>query len=123
MPKAVSDLRQSGENRDRGHAHARGGGQNVNKVSNAVHLRFDVPASSPPNAIKERLLSQRGRHITLRRRDHPLGRSAFTASTRIAMTRWRDCKISWTARPLRDRLGQPGEIANATLFLASDVFP
>ncbi len=40
------------------------GGQNVNKVSNAVHLRFDIPASSLPNAIKERLLSRHGRRIT-----------------------------------------------------------
>jgi len=32
------------------------GGQNVNKVSNAVHLRFDVAASSLPEAIRERLL-------------------------------------------------------------------
>lgn len=32
------------------------GGQNVNKVSNAVHLRFDIPASSLPEDIKERLL-------------------------------------------------------------------
>ncbi len=32
------------------------GGQNVNKVSNAVHLRFDVGASSLPEAIRERLL-------------------------------------------------------------------
>ncbi|HVL34170.1 MAG TPA: alternative ribosome rescue aminoacyl-tRNA hydrolase ArfB [Burkholderiales bacterium] len=32
------------------------GGQNVNKVSNAVHLRFDVRASSLPEAVKERLL-------------------------------------------------------------------
>ncbi|MFT3954358.1 MAG: alternative ribosome rescue aminoacyl-tRNA hydrolase ArfB [Piscinibacter sp.] len=32
------------------------GGQNVNKVSNAVHLRFDVRASSLPEALKERLL-------------------------------------------------------------------
>jgi ribosome-associated protein len=32
------------------------GGQNVNKVSNAVHLRFAVHASSLPEAIKERLL-------------------------------------------------------------------
>lgn len=32
------------------------GGQNVNKVSNAVHLRFDVNASSLPEAIRERLL-------------------------------------------------------------------
>jgi len=32
------------------------GGQNVNKVSNAVHLRFDIAASSLPEAIRERLL-------------------------------------------------------------------
>jgi len=32
------------------------GGQNVNKVSNAVHLRFDIAASSLPQAIRERLL-------------------------------------------------------------------
>jgi len=33
------------------------GGQNVNKVSSAVHLRFDIMASSLPDAIKERLLA------------------------------------------------------------------
>src|SRR5438876_11294617 len=32
------------------------GGQNVNKVSNAVHLRFDIRASSLPADLKERLL-------------------------------------------------------------------
>src|SRR5256885_10377602 len=32
------------------------GGQNVNKVANAVHLRFDVRASSLPEDVKERLL-------------------------------------------------------------------
>lgn len=32
------------------------GGQNVNKVSNAVHLRFNIAASSLPEAIRERLL-------------------------------------------------------------------
>lgn len=32
------------------------GGQNVNKVSNAVHLRFDIQASSLPEAVRERLL-------------------------------------------------------------------
>lgn len=32
------------------------GGQNVNKVSSAIHLRFDIPASSLPDAVKERLL-------------------------------------------------------------------
>jgi ribosome-associated protein len=32
------------------------GGQNVNKVSNAVHLRFDIAASSLPEELRERLL-------------------------------------------------------------------
>ena len=32
------------------------GGQNVNKVANAVHLRFDIAASSLPEDIRERLL-------------------------------------------------------------------
>ncbi|MEJ2919557.1 alternative ribosome rescue aminoacyl-tRNA hydrolase ArfB [Bordetella avium] len=33
------------------------GGQNVNKVSSAVHLRFDVPASSLPDAVKQAVLA------------------------------------------------------------------
>ena len=33
------------------------GGQNVNKVSSALHLRFDIRRSSLPAAIKERLLA------------------------------------------------------------------
>jgi ribosome-associated protein len=33
------------------------GGQNVNKVSSAIHLRFDIAASSLPDGVKERLLS------------------------------------------------------------------
>jgi ribosome-associated protein len=40
------------------------GGQNVNKVSNAVHVRFDIAASSLPDAIKERLLALRDQRIT-----------------------------------------------------------
>jgi ribosome-associated protein len=40
------------------------GGQNVNKVSNAVHLRFDVRASSLPEAVKERLLRRTDHRIT-----------------------------------------------------------
>jgi ribosome-associated protein len=40
------------------------GGQNVNKVSCAVHLRFDVGASSLPEAIKERLLALSDQRIT-----------------------------------------------------------
>jgi ribosome-associated protein len=40
------------------------GGQNVNKVSNAVHLRFPIHASSLPEAIKERLLALSDQRIT-----------------------------------------------------------
>jgi ribosome-associated protein len=40
------------------------GGQNVNKVSSAVHLRFDVVASSLPEAIKARLLGSADRRIS-----------------------------------------------------------
>ena len=40
------------------------GGQNVNKVSSAIHLRFDVMASSLPIDLKERLLSLRDQRIT-----------------------------------------------------------
>ena len=40
------------------------GGQNVNKVSNAVHLRFDVQASSLPPEVKERLLRRGDQRIT-----------------------------------------------------------
>jgi len=40
------------------------GGQNVNKVSNAVHLRFDVQASSLPPDLKSRLLALRDARIS-----------------------------------------------------------
>jgi ribosome-associated protein len=40
------------------------GGQNVNKVSSAVHLRFDISASSLPPFHKERLLALRDSRIT-----------------------------------------------------------
>lgn len=40
------------------------GGQNVNKVSSAVHLRFDIRASSLPEPVKERLLALADQRIT-----------------------------------------------------------
>src|SRR6185436_12580367 len=40
------------------------GGQNVNKVSNAIHLRFDVRASSLPEAVKMRLLRLADQRLT-----------------------------------------------------------
>jgi ribosome-associated protein len=40
------------------------GGQNVNKVSSAIHLRFDINASSLPEAVKTRLLATSDQRIT-----------------------------------------------------------
>ena len=39
------------------------GGQNVNKVSTAIHLRFDIAASSLPGVYKQRLLARRDRRV------------------------------------------------------------
>ena len=41
------------------------GGQNVNKVSSAIHLRFDIAASSLPDEIKARLLALSDSRLTL----------------------------------------------------------
>ena len=40
------------------------GGQNVNKVANAVHLRFDIAASSLPEDLRERLLKSGDHRIS-----------------------------------------------------------
>lgn len=40
------------------------GGQNVNKVSSAVHMRFNIRASSLPDPVKERLLAMSDQRIT-----------------------------------------------------------
>lgn len=40
------------------------GGQNVNKVSSALHLRFDITASSLPEPVKRRLLGMRDQRIS-----------------------------------------------------------
>ena len=40
------------------------GGQNVNKVSSAIHLRFDVAATSLPDAVKQRLLASSDRRLS-----------------------------------------------------------
>lgn len=40
------------------------GGQNVNKVATAIHLRFDIPASSLPDRYKKRLLILNDQRIT-----------------------------------------------------------
>lgn len=40
------------------------GGQNVNKVSSAIHLRFDIPGSSLPDWVKEKLMALNDSRIT-----------------------------------------------------------
>jgi len=40
------------------------GGQNVNKVSSAIHLRFDITASSLSDVLKSRLLNSKDKRIT-----------------------------------------------------------
>jgi ribosome-associated protein len=40
------------------------GGQNVNKVSNAIHLRFAIASSSLPDEIKERLMQLRDQRVS-----------------------------------------------------------
>ncbi|MCI0749468.1 MAG: aminoacyl-tRNA hydrolase [Nevskiales bacterium] len=40
------------------------GGQNVNKVSSAIHLRFNIRASSLPESVKQRLLQMHDRRLT-----------------------------------------------------------
>ena len=66
------------------------GGQNVNKVSNAVHLRYDIAASSLPDAVKARLLAWRDQRITgdgvvvIKAQDHrSLERNRQDAMTRL----------------------------------------
>lgn len=57
------------------------GGQNVNKVSTAIHLRFDIRASSLPVAVKERLVQLRDQRIT---RDGVVVIKAQSARTQAA---------------------------------------
>ena len=64
MPDPIVPLRE--EEMDFSAIRAQGaGGQNVNKVSSAIHLRYDIPQSSLPDVIKERLLALSDQRITL----------------------------------------------------------
>ena len=63
-PHRVADLLREGEVVIEAIRAQGKGGQNVNKVSNAVHLRFDIRASSLPEAIKTRLLALSDRRVT-----------------------------------------------------------
>ena len=67
------------------------GGQNINKVSNAVHLRYDIHASSLPDALKARLLALGDQRISsdgvvvIKAQDHrSLERNKADALARLA---------------------------------------
>jgi len=65
MPAAAAVLEPQDDEIEISAIRAQGaGGQNVNKVSNAVHLRYDVPASRLPEAVKQRLLALGDQRIT-----------------------------------------------------------
>jgi ribosome-associated protein len=81
------------------------GGQNVNKVSSAIHLRFDIRASSLPEFVKLRLLRLADRRIT---RDAVVvikaqGSRSQDANRAEALERLREL-VAEAARPVRVRL-------------------
>lgn len=84
------------------------GGQNVNKVSNAVHLRFDVRASSLPDELKSRLLLLRDQRITedgvvvIKAQQHrSLERNRTDALTRLRELIARAAEVPAVRRPTR----------------------
>lgn len=81
------------------------GGQNVNKVSNAAQLRFDVAASSLPDVVKLRLLAQHDQRISgdgvvvIKAQDHrSLVRNRHDALERL------QAMVDQAAQPLRPRI-------------------
>jgi ribosome-associated protein len=84
------------------------GGQNVNKVSNAVHLRFDIRASSLPAHVKERLLhigdhrvSRTGMVIIKSQNHRSLERNRAEAIARLQSLVAAAAHIPKTRRPTR----------------------
>ena len=88
------------------------GGQNVNKVSNAIHLRFDIGASSLPDEIKERLRQLRDQRISadgvviIKAQAHrSLDRNRLDALTRLREMIARAAFIPTPRRPTRPTRG------------------
>jgi ribosome-associated protein len=85
------------------------GGQNVNKVSSAVHLRFDIAASSLPEAVKARLLSSgdgrisQGGVLVLKAQQH----RTLEANRQAAMARLQAWVEAHAAAPKPRRPTQP----------------
>ncbi len=85
------------------------GGQNVNKVSSAIHLRFDIRASHLPDAVKQRLLSLSDRRIS---RDGVINIKAQQyrrqeANREAAVGRLRDLILAAMAKPRKRKLTRP----------------
>ena len=80
------------------------GGQNVNKVATAVHLRFDIQASSLPDGIKRRLLGRGDGRITkdgvvvIKAQDH----RSQAANREVALARL-SALVRSAARPRKSR--------------------
>lgn len=87
------------------------GGQNVNKVSNAIHLRFEINASSLPDEVKVRLLELRDQRVSadgvvvIKAQQHrSLERNRIDALTRLRELIARAAFVPVTRRPTRPTL-------------------
>jgi ribosome-associated protein len=85
------------------------GGQNVNKVSSAIHLRFDIPGSSLPEAFKARLLALGDQRIS---RDGVVvikaqGSRSQEANRVEALARLRELVLSVATVPKKRRPTRP----------------
>ena len=85
------------------------GGQNVNKVSTAVHLRFNIRASSLPDFVKERLLKLKDQRIT---KDGVVVIKAQQYRTQEknreeALRRWQELVMSVVSTPKKRRPTRP----------------
>lgn len=91
------------------------GGQNVNKVSSAIHLRFDIPASSFPERYKQLLLNRRDHRITkegvvvIKAQQH----RSQEQNREAALQRLAELLRSATVLPKRRRPTRPGPKAHA----------
>jgi ribosome-associated protein len=89
------------------------GGQNVNKVATAVHLRFDIRTSSLPNEVKERLLHLSDRRITkegvvvIKSQDH----RSQTQNREEALERLAELVRRATLRPRKRKATRPSHSA------------
>ena len=88
------------------------GGQNVNKVSTAVELRFDVAASSLPDEVKQRLAALAGNRLTaggvllIDSREHRTqGQNREAARVRLLALLQHAARRPKTRRPTRPRAG------------------